>query len=136
MVLDKARHEPFRLDNLMFDRIGLASSYDCMYNLFDNHETDIWLIYYLITDGVGDSCYDGNVVGAVILDDLDKDGRIESLTLVWTAFAARRKGVARALVAHARQHFALKRVGGLITPDGMELLRAVWPESLEPGNED
>jgi ribosomal protein S18 acetylase RimI-like enzyme len=97
-------------------------------------EAGIWLCYYLITDGMGGSegnwHYNGNVVGFAILYDRDKDGRHESLGHVWTAAAARRKGVARALIAHARQHFPLQHVERPLTNDSRGLFETVWPEAI------
>jgi ribosomal protein S18 acetylase RimI-like enzyme len=97
-------------------------------------EAGIWLCYYLITDGMGGGegswHYNGNVVGFAILYDRDKDDQYESLGHIWTAAAARRKGVARALITHARQHFPLKSAEGPLTSDSRGLFEGVWPEVL------
>jgi ribosomal protein S18 acetylase RimI-like enzyme len=96
-------------------------------------EAGIWLCYYLITDGWGGDewYYNGNLVGFVILYDRDKDGQYESLAHVWTAAAARRRGVANTLIAHAREHFPIKKVEGPLTDDGAALFKTVWPEAIE-----
>ena len=98
-------------------------------------EAGIWICYYLITDGWGsgknDWRYNGNIAGFVILYDRDKDGQYESLAHVWTAAAARRRGVANTLIAHAREHFPIKKVEGPLTDDGAALFKAVWPEIVQ-----
>jgi ribosomal protein S18 acetylase RimI-like enzyme len=70
------------------------------------------------------------VVGFTILYDRDKDDEHESLVHIWTAAAARRKGVARALITHARQHFPVRHVEGPLTENGDALFKAVWPEMI------
>jgi ribosomal protein S18 acetylase RimI-like enzyme len=98
-------------------------------------EAGIWSCYYVITDGMGSGegswHYNGNVVGFTILYDRDKDGQYESLGHIWTAAAARRKGIGRALIAHARQHFPIKKIEGPLTDDSRGLFEAVWPEALK-----
>jgi ribosomal protein S18 acetylase RimI-like enzyme len=69
-------------------------------------------------------------VGFAVLYDGDEDGQYETLSHIWTAAAARRRGVARALIAHARQHFPLKHIAGPATDGGTALLKAVWPEAI------
>jgi hypothetical protein len=103
---------------------------------FSPGEAGIWLCYYLITDGTGggqrDWRYSGNLVGFAILYDRNRDGRYESLGHIWTASAARRREVASALVAYARQHFPLVHVDGPLTDNGAALFKTVWPQALEP----
>jgi GNAT superfamily N-acetyltransferase len=73
----------------------------------------------------------GFLAGFAVLNDWNGDGECERLTHIWTAQAARRKGVARALVAYAREHFPLKKVEQPLTDAGRALFNAVWPEVIE-----
>jgi ribosomal protein S18 acetylase RimI-like enzyme len=99
-------------------------------------EAGIWLLYYLITEGHGGEegnwWYNGNLVGFAILYDRNKDGHYESLGHIWTASAARRRGVATALIAYARKHFLLRTIEYPLTDDGAALFKRAWPEILAP----
>jgi ribosomal protein S18 acetylase RimI-like enzyme len=115
-----------------FARAATAYRRCCRWD-FAPGEAGIWLCYYVITDGVGGGegswYYSGNVAGFAILYDRDKDGKYESLGHIWTAAAARRRGIASALIAYARQYFPLKDTEGPLTDDGAALLKTVWPEA-------
>jgi hypothetical protein len=102
---------------------------------FTPGEGGIWLCYYLLTSGGGSDkgqwSYTGNIAGFAILQDCDEDGVYESLAHVWTAAAARRRGIARALIAYARKHYPIQEIERPLTSDGSALIKAVWPERLE-----
>src|SRR5262249_6020435 len=68
--------------------------------------------------------------GFAVLYDRDKDNQYESLAHIWTASVARRRGVATALIAYAREHFPLRSVEGPLTNDGAALIKQVWAGDL------
>ena len=100
-------------------------------------DTGIWLCYFLPgsrsgpNDETGLYSWLGFLVGFAVLNDWNGDGKYERLIHIWTAQAARRKGVARALVAYAREHFPLKKVERPLTDAGRALFNVVWPEIVE-----
>lgn len=93
-------------------------------------EAGIWLLMLAPVHGFGGSdkdewMYTGHLVGFVILHDRDEDGEYESVAHIWTASAWRRRGIARRLLAEARDRFAFTDVEGPYTDSGGALLRAV-----------
>ena len=56
--------------------------------------------------------------------DRDKDGTHESVGHVWTARAWRRRGIARRLLAEARERFGSDRIEGPYTEKGAALVKA------------
>jgi hypothetical protein len=102
-------------------------------------KTGIWLCYFLPGSCTGPDPdtglygWLGFLVGFAVLEDRDNDGKYERLNHIWTASTARRKGVARALVAYAREHFPVKKVDEwpFLSDAGRALFNAVWPEALD-----
>lgn len=114
------------------ERASIAYKRACGWD-FAPGEAGLWLCYYLITDGSGGNkgkwSYTGNLVGFAIFYDRAHDGHYTSLAHIRTASAARRRGVASALVAHAREHFKdLRSVEGPLTDDSAALFKKIWPE--------
>lgn len=125
--------EGFEWNESGFSRAAIAYRHCCGWD-FTPDEAGIWLCYYLLTDAHGSRrrmWFNGNLIGFVILYDRNEDGNYESLGHIWTAEAARRKGVARQLVKYAREHFPIQRVEGPLTDSGRSLIENVWPESLQ-----
>jgi ribosomal protein S18 acetylase RimI-like enzyme len=110
-------------------RAAMTYKRECRWD-FAPGEAGAWIFYCVPSDGWGpDDCWSvgANVAGFVVLHDRDEDNRYESIAHLWTAKAARRKGVARRLVNEARRKFPLKRIESP-TEEGEKLFRAVWGE--------
>jgi GNAT superfamily N-acetyltransferase len=95
-------------------------------------EIGTWLCYCIFTkkwEAREDKWhYSGNLVGFAVI----YEGSNHSLNHLWVAAAARRKGIARALIAHVRENFPIDKVFFWpLTEDGAALLKAVWPEGLK-----
>jgi len=101
---------------------------------FTPDATGVWLAAVLPTSETSSnsvtSHYICNLIGFVILQDRNKDGRYESLAHLWTAQIARRKGVASRLLAAARETFPLTTVEWPVTNNGTDFLKARWPRSI------
>jgi GNAT superfamily N-acetyltransferase len=92
-------------------------------------EAGVWLLYCLLTEGTGSKehfFYTANLAGFVVLNDRDDDGEYESLSHIWTAKAARRKGIATKLIQQACTLFPLEHVEGPLTKKGESLINEVW----------
>lgn len=111
-----------------FAHAATAYRRECHWD-FAPGEAGTWLGYYLISEGGGggdDWNYYGNLVGFAVLYE-----REEQLAHIWAASAARRRGVATALLEHARQNFPLRTVSGPLTKQGRAFIERAWPEVLE-----
>ncbi len=98
----------------------------------------VWITYNLLTDGSGGSeemHYNAHLVGFVILYDRDGDGEYESLAHMWTAKAARRKGVASRLLEAARAR-GVTNVEGPLTEESDPFFMSRWPEIFTPAREE
>ena len=116
-----------------FAKAALLYKRECGWD-FAPGEAGVWLAYFIFTESMGSESaffYHGNLVGFAILQDRDEDGRYESIAHVWTAKAARRKGVARELVAQARRDFPVRTVEAPFTKPGGALIGAAWPEKAD-----
>lgn len=119
-----------------FAHAATAYRRECHWD-FAPGEAGIWLCYYLMSDGAGGDgewYYNGNLVGFAILYDRKQDGY--ALDHIWTASAARRHGIASALIKYARRKFKLRTVSGPLTKHGHALIKQVWPEALSPSKQD
>lgn len=66
--------------------------------------------------------YGGHLIGFIIVRDRDEDNAYESVAHIWTALNWRRRGVARRLLAEARDRFPIVEVEGPYTEDGSAFL--------------
>jgi hypothetical protein len=97
-------------------------------------EDGCWLLYCLTVDRSGSSesddwRYGANLAGFVILHDRDADDRW-GIAHMWTAQAARRKGVAKALIEDARRRFNVEGVEGPVTESGTAAIKSAAPDLL------
>jgi ribosomal protein S18 acetylase RimI-like enzyme len=119
-------------DDTGLARAARAYRRECHWD-FSPGDAGIWVCYYVPSDatgGNGDWWYNGNLAGFLILYDHNEDGEYESIGHIWTAKAARRRGIASALVAHARKEYGVQKVEGPVTKDGKLLFTKAWPEAL------
>jgi GNAT superfamily N-acetyltransferase len=92
-----------------------------------------WLLYCLPVSGTGtdeEMLFRSIVPGFLILYDEEGDGNYKWIGHMWTAKAARRKGIATALLKRARADFPVKDVQGPATDGGLAFLKARWPEQI------
>jgi hypothetical protein len=135
---DRATNGQFDLewdDWYDFGLASAASAYhrECEWD-FAPGEAGTWVCCFMPTDGSGSSDdkwhYNGNLIGFAILYDRTHTDQYGSLGHIWTAKIARRHGIAKSLIAYARQHYPLKQVEGPVTQAGLQLLENVWTEIL------
>lgn len=115
-------------DDSAFARAALQYKRECHWD-FAPGEAGIWISYIVLTGAVNE-CFSGNLAGFVILYDRDKDGKYETVAHIWTAELARRKGIARQLLARAKRDFPVERLEAPWTDSGSALIKAAWPEMV------
>jgi ribosomal protein S18 acetylase RimI-like enzyme len=72
----------------------------------------------------------GECVGYMVLDDRDRDGKYETIFVVWVDPEHRRGGVAKELLQTATRRFPIKRVAEPITPAERAGLQKYAPQLL------
>jgi GNAT superfamily N-acetyltransferase len=125
-------HLGFDFHESPLQRAAMAYRRECGWD-FAPDESGLWLLYCVPTRSSGgdkEHFYTSNVAGFLIVHDRDGDGEYESLAHMWTAAAARRKGVASALVAEARKRFSLKEIEKPMTDAGRATLQEVAPTMM------
>ena len=119
------------------DRAARAYSREARWD-FAPGESGIWLLMLAPVSAVGGDegpwGYSGHLTGFVILHDRDEDGVYESVAHIWTAAAWRRRGIARRLLAEAKQRFTYTGVERPYTADGAALLEATADPTATDGD--
>jgi ribosomal protein S18 acetylase RimI-like enzyme len=118
-------------------RVAVAYKWEARWD-FPPGESGIWLLqatpttkHFSEDDLRAPVTAFGHIVAFAVVHDRDDDGVHESLAHVWTARTWRRQGLASQLLAHAREHYAIRMVEGPATSAGVSLLRACHAELLD-----
>lgn len=118
-------------------RAALAYAREARWD-FAPSESGVWLLMLAPVSAVGGDegpwGYSGHLTGFVILHDRDEDGVYESVAHIWTAAAWRRRGIARRLLAEAKQRFTYTGVERPYTADGAALLEATADPTATDGD--
>lgn len=121
---------PLTWEDTGFWRAAVAYRRECRWD-FSPDATGVWVVAVAPTSNVeaGDEAiWVGNLVGFVVVQDRDGDGEYESIAHMWTATGWRGRGVATAMVQHARDHFPIQSVEGPVTDAGAGLLASAAPD--------
>lgn len=120
---------PFRFRDSGLPDAALAYKRESGWD-FAPGDAGVWVLCVMPSTGCGGEdrwFYDCNILGFLVLYDYQGAYKLEHL---WTAECARRKGVARKIVEHARERFPIKGVSQILTRAGKAFLESVWPEVL------
>jgi GNAT superfamily N-acetyltransferase len=121
---------PLTWEDTGFWRAAVAYRRECRWD-FSPGSAGIWVAALAPTfsAGAGDeTAWTGNLVGFVVVHDRDEDGEYESIAHMWTATGWRGRGVATAMVQHARDQFPIRSVEGPVTEAGAGLLASAAPD--------
>jgi GNAT superfamily N-acetyltransferase len=121
---------PMSWEDTGFWRAAVAYRRECRWD----HSPDaagVWVIAVAPLSNVPDgdeAIWAGNLIGFIVVHDRDGDGEYESIAHMWTAGGWRGRGVATAMLQHARDQFPIRSVEAPYTEAGAGLLASAAPD--------